>query len=110
MSDDHLYGLNPERSAVFRWSGEAGVWSAVGGPAGALYAGPTDLYATNEADGGLWRYRQGAWARIGEAGAGFGARGDRLYQLDRQGTAVWELQGTVWRRIGGPVRSLVVAR
>lgn len=109
MTDQHLYGLNPERSAVFQWSGEAGVWSPVGGPAAALYASPSELYAANGADSGLWRYRAGAWTRVGDAGTAFGARGERLYLLDKDRSAVWERNGAAWLRIGGPVRALVVA-
>ncbi|WP_030723241.1 hypothetical protein [Streptomyces sp. NRRL F-2580] len=109
VTDQHLYGLNPDRSAVFRWSGEAGVWSAVGGPAAALYASSSELYAANEADSGLWRYREGVWTRVGDAGTAFGARGERLYRLDKDRSAVWERNGAAWLRIGGPVRTLVVA-
>ncbi|MEV6044117.1 hypothetical protein [Streptomyces xanthochromogenes] len=109
VTDQHLYGLTPDRKAVFRWTGQAGRWSQIGGPASALYAGGSEIYASNEADGGLWRYRAGLWSHVGEAGVAFGAHGDRLYRLDKDSSAIWERSGTIWRRIGGPARALAVA-
>lgn len=104
-----MYALDPDRSAVFRWTGKAGVWDVVGGPASALYPGASDLYATNDRDGGLWRYRTGHWERVGEATSGFGVRGEHLYRLEKNGGGVWECRGAAWYRIGGPVRALTVA-
>ncbi|MFF5808634.1 hypothetical protein, partial [Streptomyces sp. NPDC012746] len=109
VTGDHLYGLNPDRTAVYEWNGTGTDWTKIGGPAQDLEAGGAGLFATSR-DGKLHKYdgRPDTWSEIGGAGADFAVTGDHLYGLNPDRTAVyeWNGQGTDWTKIGGPAQDL----
>ncbi|WP_051782614.1 MULTISPECIES: RNase A-like domain-containing protein [unclassified Streptomyces] len=105
VTGDHLYGLNPERTAVYEWNGTGTDWTKVGGPALDLHAGGAGLFATSP-DRKIHRYsgQPEQWGQVGEAGKAFTVGGSHLYGLAPDGNSVhrWSGQGTDWTVLGAP--------
>lgn len=67
-----LYGLSPDGSTVFQYTGTPGHWTAIGGAATSIFAGWPDVYATSPATSNLWRWdnsqayahKQSAWTPL----------------------------------------------
>ncbi|MCT9093843.1 DNA/RNA non-specific endonuclease [Streptomyces sp. ASQP_92] len=106
VTGDHLYGLNPERDAVYEWSGQGTDWVKVGGPAQDLYAGGAGLFATNPDTHNIYKYngQPDGWAQVGEAGRSFAVGSVHLYGLSPEQSAVhqWTGHGTDWTALGAP--------
>ncbi|MFG3404321.1 hypothetical protein [Streptomyces sp. NPDC048142] len=105
----HVYGLNPDRSAVYqRTSGTS--WTRIGGPAGTLIGGDGALFATNPSTGDLFRYNgtPDRWSKVGGPAAQFVVAGDRLYGLspDRSSVFQYSGQGDTWTKVGGAAGKL----
>ncbi|PFL73132.1 hypothetical protein COD81_07105 [Bacillus cereus] len=52
-----IYGLSPDKSGVYQWTGTSvnpNQWIQIGGPAGSIYAGGTNLCATDLRTGDLY--------------------------------------------------------
>ncbi|WP_431956697.1 tectonin domain-containing protein [Nocardia lijiangensis] len=109
VTRDSVYGLTPERTAVFRYSGSGTAWTRIGGPASQLYGGDYGLFATNSA-GDLWRYlgTPDKWERVGGRGASFAVTRESVYRLapDRKTVHRYSGSGTAWTRIGGAASQL----
>ena len=113
---ENLYGLSPDSSGVWKYTGTGEVWIQIGGPAGAIYAGWPGvlLYATNPQTGDLWRWdgTPMSWTKVGgpkkmfALGAIFNAAD--LYGLSPDSSGVWQYTGTgeVWHQIGGPASAI----
>jgi beta-fructofuranosidase len=103
-----LYGLAPDRSAVYEYSG--GTRVKIGGPAANLYAGGAGLVATDPKTGDVVRYNGTpmSWTRIGGPGRTFAVNDYGVYGLAPDGSAVfrWTGNGTAWQKIGGPAGTL----
>ncbi|MER7043071.1 DNA/RNA non-specific endonuclease [Streptomyces microflavus] len=110
VTNDRLYALNPDRTAVYEWSRQGSTdWTKIGGPAKDLDAGGAGLFATG-LDDKVFKYDETpeAWSQIGEPGADFAVTGDRLYGITPDHSAVyaWNEQSTDWTRVGGPAQTL----
>ncbi|WP_431777039.1 tectonin domain-containing protein [Streptomyces cucumeris] len=105
VTGDHLYGLNPDRTAVYEWNGHGTNWTKVGGPAQDLHAGGAGLFATSP-DHKIHRYsgQPEQWGQVGEAGKAFTVGSTHLYGLAPDGNSVhqWNGQGTDWTALGAP--------
>jgi hypothetical protein len=105
-----LYGLSPDGSGVYRYSGTPNVWYQVGGPAAKLYAGTDTLYATNPTTGDIYRYEgtPWSWTHVGGPGADFAASSATLYGLSPDRSGLWRFTGTPdsWTNIYGPASAL----
>ncbi|MFI8952632.1 hypothetical protein ACIGO6_39960, partial [Streptomyces sp. NPDC053750] len=103
-----LYGLSPDRSGVWQWTGKGDRWVKVGGPAQQLHEGSVTLLATSPGSGDIHRYdtRTGRWNRIGGPGRTFTAQGGRIYGLspDRLSMWQWTGKGTRWTGSAAPQR------
>ena len=88
-----VYGLTPDRSAVFRYEGTPDVWTQVGDPAASLIGGGSVLYAIQPGSGAVWRYTGSgqSWLQVGPPGTGFVALGRTLYGLNPDRSAAHEL-------------------
>lgn len=109
-SDDTIYGLTPNRSGVYQWSGKGTAWTQVGGAAQNLYTdfagttGTQSLYASTSGNKALYAYLNtpGQWSQVGGAGAQFAVNW-QVYGLNKVGGDVYEYEGTpIWQNIGGP--------
>ncbi|MER7956929.1 hypothetical protein [Streptomyces sp. NPDC096030] len=103
-----LYTVTSNRKEVLQWTADKG-WTAVGGIAGRVYAGPAGVFATNPHTGDIYtRNQTGAWRWIGSPGAQFLVHGDSLYALTPRKDAVmrWTGEGSRWENIGGPASAL----
>lgn len=101
--DGQLFALNPNKSAVFRWSGSGTSWSSVGGAANRLFAGSNTVFATTPDEGQIWKWSGSGstWSQVGGSGAN--------YVTDHSGTLygltgsqeIWKYSGsgTSWTRI-----------
>jgi hypothetical protein len=87
-----VYGLTPDKSAVYRYDGTPGRWTKVGGPASFLIGGGSFLYAKEPGTGKLWRYSGTGeqWAEVGTPGTGFVAVGRTIYGLTPDRSAVYQ--------------------
>ncbi|WCD83704.1 hypothetical protein KPP03845_100023 [Streptomyces xanthophaeus] len=105
VTGDHLYGLNPERTAVYEWNGNGTDWTKVGGAAQDLHAGGAGLFATSP-DEKIHRYsgQPEQWGQVGAAGKAFTVGSTQLYGLAPDGSSVhrWSGQGTDWTALGAP--------
>jgi hypothetical protein len=111
-----LFGLTPDRQAVYRWKGGSD-WEEVGGPAHAIEPG----LAVDPASRDVWRYRGEPmrWERIGGPGAAFTrARtyrdrfGEAIYALSPRSpgpSTIWRYRGVPgsWEPFGGPARAIL---
>ena len=81
VTADTIYGLTPNRGAVFRYNNSPNDWTQVGGPAGKLYGGTFGLFATNPENGNLFRHLGGPgnWEFVGGPGAEFAVTRDTVY-------------------------------
>ena len=112
-TSSHLYGLAPNLTAVYQYTGNGTTnsWTKIGGPAGTITAGSFGLVATDPATGNLFHYlgTPGNWAQIGGPGFTFVMDGNsHLYGLARDLSAVYQYTGNgstnSWTKIGGPAR------
>lgn len=62
-----LYGLSPNKTAVFQWTGQGDRWQQIGGPASMIITGGDSLYATNPQTGDIYKYNgiPNSWIRVG---------------------------------------------
>lgn len=105
-SEGRVYRLAMDGSGVFRYDGTPGQWTQIGGPAAALFAAETSLYATDPNVGDLHEYNStsSSWTTIGGPGKTFAVGDDdHLYGLAVDGSAVFQYTGYPlrWLRIGG---------
>ncbi|MFE7719183.1 hypothetical protein ACFU44_09080 [Nocardia rhizosphaerihabitans] len=111
VTRDTVYGLTPDKQAVYRYTGSGTDWTKVGGPARKLYGGGFGLLATRGPNGDIYRYLGTAdkWERIGGPGAEFVVTRDTVYGLtpDKQAVSRYTGSGTNWTKIGGPARSIM---
>jgi hypothetical protein len=84
-----VYGLTPDRKAVYRYEGAPGRWTKVGGPAASLIGGGEFLYAVEPDSGALLRYN-GGWEEIGTPGAGFVAMGRFVWGMTPDKSQVFQ--------------------
>ncbi len=105
-SDGRVYRLAADGSGVYQYSGIPGQWTKIGGPATAIFAAETSLYATDPGVGDLHEYDAASqsWTTIGGPGKMFAVGDDNhLYGLGTDGGAVFQYTGYPlrWLKIGG---------
>jgi len=117
VTDDSIYGLTPNKGAVYRYDRYPGTsWTWVGGPASRLYGGDWGLVATDP-DGNLWRYtyipyeHPGNWQLIGGPGAEFAVADRTVFGLTPDKGAVYRYDGygTSWTYVGGAAAQIATA-
>lgn len=116
LTDQHLYGLTPDRAMVTRWLGPEAKgaeqqWTRTAGPATALFAGTAGLFSTDRTGTRLRHYASSTWHDIGPAGAETWVAGRAVFVLskDRASVRRWDSATGTWTRVGGPAQSLTVA-
>jgi hypothetical protein len=107
----HLYRLAADGSGVWWFDRAKYGWAMIGGPAKEIYAGGTQLFATNPNTGNIYRYngKPFSWTQIGGPGKMFAVDYQgRLYGLSPDGRGVYQFSGTPmkWKQIGGPAGSI----
>ncbi|ARF83349.1 hypothetical protein ACIG0C_36460 [Kitasatospora aureofaciens] len=105
---DRLYGVSPDHSGIYEYTGTPGVWNRVRlagtdrilTSAGTLYAVDT---AATAVGGDIHQYdaASGRWTRIGGPGAQFAATADHVFGVSPDHTGLYEYTGTpgVWDRV-----------
>ena len=118
VTGDSVFGLTPDRSAVFQFkrtmhqweSGDENRWIQVGNAASWLYGGVYGLFATHPTSGDIFRYMgtPQTWERIGLPGANFAVTSNTIYGLtgDRQRVYRYNGWGDSWMQIGGPAAEI----
>jgi hypothetical protein len=109
IAGDKLYGISPDGSGVYEFTGTPGQWKKVGGPAQAIYGRggsneSSKLFATNPQTGDIYSYdSSGQWTKIGGPGKMFATDGVHLYGLSPDGSAVYRYDETPgnWVKVGG---------
>lgn len=107
----HLYGVSPDRSGLWKYSGRGDKWDKVGDRSENLYAGPGDaIYATNPDDKKLFRY-DGKWTPVSGDGATFAVTDKNLYRLtpDRGAIGEYDAKKKRWDPISGPAENIFAA-
>jgi hypothetical protein len=102
ITADGLYGLTPDRGAVYRYTGIGSAWTRFSGPAEHIYGGNFGLLATGRLTGDAYRVLPDGMHRIGGPGAEFVVTDHSIYGLTPNRQAVYRYTGTSWTRIGGP--------
>ncbi|MFJ8193983.1 hypothetical protein ACIQ8D_30125, partial [Streptomyces sp. NPDC096094] len=101
-----LYGVSPDHSGVYEYTGSGHEWRKVRGATSRIYTSGSTLYAT-DLRGDIHQYDRAhnTWKRIGGPGADFAATRTRLYGASPDHSGVYAYTGTpgVWHRIGGPL-------
>lgn len=109
-----LYGLSPDGSGVYQYTGTGDKWIQIGGPAKEIYGDVDGVLATNPQTGDLYRYlgSPNFWRKVGGPGLTFAcdAKG-YLFGLSPDGSGVWRYDGLFgppvpWIPIGGPASNL----
>jgi hypothetical protein len=104
---DSVYGLTPNRGAVWRYDrGTASSWTQVGGAAGWLWGGTYGLVASNPINGNIFRYRGfDRWEFIGGPGAEFAVTAESVYGLTPDRQRVYRYNGfeSSWTQISAGV-------
>lgn len=104
-----LYGLSPDGSGVYKYSGSGTSWTKVGGAARVLLqCGASGLCATNPDNNDIYSYSGSGWSRIGAGGAMFASTTSTLYRLsnDRQTVSQYDGTGTKWTTVGGAASAI----
>jgi len=109
VSNDGLYGLSPNNSGVWQYSGSGDSWFQIGGAATKLYAGGYGIFAISPGTNNIIRYINGGWQQVGGPGATFAVSNNALYGLSPDRSAVWQYSGSGqgWFQIGGAARTIV---
>ncbi len=106
----YIYGLTPDRKAIYRYHHGPGRWTRIGGPAERIYAGGGRVYATRPETNDLWRYTGNgeAWQRLGGPGADFAIAGGHIFRLAPDKRAVYRSNGIPgsWSKVGGPASTI----
>lgn len=120
----NLYGLSPDGSGVWRYTGTPMKWDKIGGPASDIYGGGSGLFATNPQTGDIQAYNlvsggiiKKGWTKIGGPGKMFavgGVKGELaaakyyLYGLSPDGKEVFQFNFNThkWTKIGGAASSI----
>ncbi|MFD5085005.1 hypothetical protein ACFWOG_20490 [Kitasatospora sp. NPDC058406] len=92
---DRLYGVSPNHSGVFEYTGKVGRWDRVRGATDRVYTSGSTLYATDDVTGNIQQFdrSRGAWTDIGNPGSGFAATDDHLYGIGPEDGVVREYTG-----------------
>jgi Tectonin domain len=102
-----LFALSPDKTGVYEYDGSS--WTKIGGPAAAIYARNSNLFATNPTTGDVYGYlgTPDQWSRVGSPGREFAVddNGD-LYGLNSSGVFEWTGTGESWTKIGGPAAAI----
>jgi hypothetical protein len=111
VTPDTVYGLTPDRGAVFRFNpASQNDWTQVGTAASQIYAGPFGLVATDPSTGDLFLFLGTPmnWTQIGGPGASFAVTQDTVFGLtpDRGAVNRYDLRGTSWTQVGGPAAAI----
>ncbi|MDT0615353.1 hypothetical protein [Streptomyces lancefieldiae] len=100
-----LYGISPDHSAVYEYTGRGDRWVKVRGRTSRIYTSAGTLYATDLRGGDIHRYdrARGTWKRVGGPGAEFAATAKRLYGISPDHSAVYEYtgRGDRWVKVRG---------
>jgi hypothetical protein len=93
-TDEGLFGLTPNGSAVVERDPKSGEWKTVGERAENIFSSNT-LYATNPDTHDLWKYSGTPlkWDRISGPAAAFATSGDDLYRLAPDRRSVQKYNG-----------------
>ena len=93
-TDEGLFGLAPDGSAVFERHAKSGEWKAVGARAENIFSTNT-LYAVNPDTHDLWKYsgKPHAWDRVSGPATAFATSGDYLYRLALDRRSVQKYDG-----------------
>jgi hypothetical protein len=120
----NLYGLSPDGSGVWRYTGTPMKWDKIGGPASEIYGGGSGLFATNPQTGDIYVYDlvsggivKKGWMKIGGPGKMFAVGGVigelaaskyYLYGLSPDGKKVFQFNFNTmkWAKIGGAASSI----
>jgi hypothetical protein len=106
VSGNRLYGLAPDGSGVWEWTGRGDQWKRIGGPAANIYAGGAGLFATNPRTGDIYKYKGGTgngnWSRVGGPGRTFVVSNTHIYGLSPDGVELhrWTGNGDKWSYVG----------
>ncbi|MFI6599179.1 glycoside hydrolase domain-containing protein [Nonomuraea sp. NPDC050536] len=110
VTNNTIYGLSPQQSAVFAWTGGS-TWTQIGGPASYLYGGGQGLLAINPSTSDVYHYNgtPNNWSRIGGPGYSFASTDNVTIAVspNQDGVFAWSGSGTAWSQIGGPADELV---
>jgi hypothetical protein len=99
-----VYGLSPNRDAVYKWNNDGTAWTKIGDSSLDLIGGGyNSLYGISPDGGNIWRWTPGNWGKIGGPGAEFAVDGQgQVYRLAISRNAVerWTGSGQTWTKIG----------
>jgi hypothetical protein len=103
-----LYGLSPDGSGIYRYSGAGTSWTRVGSPAREMLRCGAMLCATNPDTLDLYRLESDGWQHIGDAAADYASTSTDLYRLvlDRSLVQKYSGSGTTWTDVGGPASAV----
>lgn len=109
VTAESVYGLTPDKRAVWRYDGTAMSWTQVGTGATEIFGGIWGLVATHPTTGALFHYLGSPfkWEQIGGPGASFVVI-DSVYAISPDLSSVWRYDKTPlsWTQIGGPATKL----
>jgi Tectonin domain len=107
-SNGMLYGLTPNRAAVWVWENAGTNWALIGGAAGHIYAGAWGLVASDPNTQDLFQYGSGTeasaqWNWIGGPGFMFAVGDNTVYGITPSQGALFAYDGSGqnWSPIGG---------
>jgi hypothetical protein len=106
-----LYGLSPDKSGVWSYSGEGQAWSQVGGPATSIYGGGYGLVARGTDQNSQYYFDSDKWIFIGQPGVGatIAVNDVSVFALPPGNQEVLQFTGVPgnWSKIGGPAANIV---
>lgn len=107
VTDNALYGISSNGSAVYQYTGTPTLmsWVQIGGPATALYANGSNLFATDPT-GNISQYAGTPmnWVQVGGPAGQIFAGGYGLFATNLTTGDIYRYRGlpNVWTQVGGP--------
>lgn len=114
IAQGRLYGLSPDRSAVYQFSKGSGQWKKVGGAAKKIYGGNGGLFAISPNNNHIYAFDAAneKWTEVGGPGKQFAVGGTgELYGIAPDGNGIYQYMGQPgkWQRIGSYATEIYAA-
>ena len=98
-----------DAGGVSKWNGSGDSWTDIGTAATKLYAGASELFASNPIDGGIYHYNgtPDDWTRIGNGADSWTVNANGAFGTSFWGLYTWSGTNDYWIHVGDTTSNLI---